>query len=132
MEAKQAWRSAVGQLQLEMHKAAFDTWVRDAQLLDFSKGTFRIGVQNAYARDWLESRLKNTIIQLLTGTLDRNIDVEFVVTQSMDDEEEKGRAKIKSQNGKETSSVKTGNGSEHYSINNRYTFKNFVVGPSNR
>ncbi|MFO7943675.1 MAG: chromosomal replication initiator protein DnaA [Anaerolineales bacterium] len=132
MEAKQAWRSAVGQLQLEMHKSAFDTWVRDAQLLDVSKGTFRIGVQNAYARDWLESRLKNTIIQLLTGTLDRNIDVEFVVMQSMEDEEEKERLKTKSKNGKESSSTRSGNGSDHYSINNRYTFKNFVVGPSNR
>jgi len=132
MEAKQAWRSAVGQLQLEMHKAAFDTWVRDTQLLDVSKGTFRIGVQNAYARDWLESRLKNTIIQLLTGTLDKNIDVEFVVMQSMEDEEEKQKEKNKSPNGKQSSSVQTGNGCEHYSINNRYTFKNFVVGPSNR
>jgi len=30
MKAEQAWQAAQGQLQLEMPKAAFDTWVRGA------------------------------------------------------------------------------------------------------
>ena len=78
MEGKQAWQAALGQLQLDMPKAAFDTWVRDAQLISASDGEFQIGVHNAYARDWLDSRLKSTIIKLLTGTLNRKIDIEFV------------------------------------------------------
>ena len=35
MKAKQAWQAALGQLQMEMPKAAFDTWVRDAELISY-------------------------------------------------------------------------------------------------
>jgi chromosomal replication initiator protein len=57
MKAEQAWQAAIGQLQMEMPKAAFDTWVRDAELVSYEDGSFIIGVQNAYARDWLQSRV---------------------------------------------------------------------------
>lgn len=131
MEARQAWQSAIGQLQLEMHKAAFDTWVRDAELLDVTDGTFRIGVQNAYARDWLDSRLKKTVIKLLTGTLDKKVDVEFVVTQSSDKEDQDSlETDIEEQ--EQAPSAPNKRTSDNYSINSRYTFDNFVVGPSNR
>ncbi len=82
MEGKQAWQVALGQLQLEMPKAAFDTWIRDAELISVSDNIFQVGVHNAYARDWLDSRLKTTITKLLTGTLNRPIDIDFVVSNS--------------------------------------------------
>lgn len=131
MEARQAWQSALGQLQMEMPKATFDTWVRDAKLLDFCEGTFTIGVQNAYARDWLDSRLKQTIVKILTGSLDQEVTVQFEVNQhggngkpaEKDDHTEQADR---------TQPEKSKGLSDHYSINNRYTFNNFVVGPSNR
>ncbi|HBY07420.1 MAG TPA: chromosomal replication initiator protein DnaA, partial [Chloroflexi bacterium] len=85
MKAVQAWQAALGQLQMEMPKAAFDTWVRDAQLVSYEDGSFIIGVQNAYARDWLESRLSSTITRLLTGIMNRTVDVRFTVWQNVDE-----------------------------------------------
>ena len=79
MEGKQAWQAALGQLQLEMPKAAFDTWVRDAELISVTDGDFQIGVHNAYARDWLDSRLKSTITKLLNGTMNRPVEITFVI-----------------------------------------------------
>jgi chromosomal replication initiator protein len=124
MKAAQAWQAARGQLQMEMPKAAFDTWVRDAELLTYEDGAFTIGIQNAYARDWLDSRLSSTINRLLTGIMNRTTEVRFVVWQE------------------------TGNTNESQSIpqtttepalefcnptlNGRYTFHSFVVGASNR
>ena len=35
MNSQQAWQAAVGQLQMEMSKASFDTWVRPAELLRY-------------------------------------------------------------------------------------------------
>ena len=55
MKADQAWQAAIGQLQMEMPKAAFDTWVRNTEFVSYEDGCFIIGVQNAYARDWLEN-----------------------------------------------------------------------------
>jgi len=73
-----AWQATLGQLQLEMSKAAFDTWVSDAQVIKFENDIFTIAVPNAYARDWLEDRLTKTINKLLTGILNRQIQVFFV------------------------------------------------------
>jgi len=89
MNYEQAWQSILGQLQMEMPRASFDTWVRDTQALSYDGKTLTVCVRNAYARDWLESRLSSTIARLLVGILDQaNVSVEFVVTQQEEAEEE--------------------------------------------
>ena len=82
MNAQQAWQAARGQLQMEMPKAAFDTWVRNAEFVSYEDGSFIIGVSNAYARDWLQSRLSSTVTRLLTGIMNRTVEVRFVVWQN--------------------------------------------------
>ena len=131
MEGKQAWQAALGQLQLDMPKAAFDTWIRDAELISISDNVFQVGVHNAYARDWLDSRLKSTITKLLTGTLNYTVDVNFVVNT--------GSKKIAVQTSSDfldepsAEPARTENSPpQRVSINSRYNFNNFVVGHSNR
>ena len=80
MNAEQAWQSVIGQLQMEMPRASFDTWVRDTRVASYEAGVMTVGVRNAYARDWLESRLMDTVSGLLTGMMDRNVNVRFVIT----------------------------------------------------
>jgi len=124
MKAQQAWQAVLGQLQLEMPKASFDTWVRDAEFIAFEDGAFVLGVQNAYARDWLDSRLKNTVARMLAGIMNRTVEVRFVVWQDVCETEdfelpEKGDQPPLRPAHNET-------------LNARYSFENFVVGASNR
>jgi chromosomal replication initiator protein len=81
MNAEHAWQATLGQLQLEMSKAAFDTWVSSAEFLGYDEEThcFEIGVKNAYARDWLDDRLGATIARLLTGMLGNPVTTQFKV-----------------------------------------------------
>lgn len=88
MDTDQAWQSALGQLQMEMPKASFDTWVRDTRLVTFDEGIVTIGARNAYARDWLESRLSSTLTRLLMGIMNRDVDVRFVVCDEAGEEVE--------------------------------------------
>ena len=131
MECKQAWQAALGQLQLEMPKAAYDTWVRDAELISATDDVFQIGVRNAYARDWLDSRLRSTITKLLSGSLNRPIEINFEIKHgnvfNNQDEslEESEQVVIESSHVEPPPSQKL-------CINNRYNFNNFVVGHSNR
>jgi len=123
MKAAQAWQAALGQLQMEMPKAAFDTWVRDAELLSYEDGSFIIGVQNAYARDWLESRLSSSITRLLTGIMNRTVEVNFTVWQDTTESATHSPDFIEPNPAPEIESP---------SLNRRYSFSNFVVGASNR
>ena len=85
MTPEQAWQATLGQLQTEMPRATFDTWVREARFISFeggngvSGGTFTIGLANAYARDWVESRLTSTIGRMLAGILNQQVEIDFVV-----------------------------------------------------
>ncbi|HLO17030.1 MAG TPA: DnaA N-terminal domain-containing protein, partial [Anaerolineales bacterium] len=81
MNAEQAWQSVLGQLQMEMPRASFDTWVRDTRPIAYQEGTLTVGVRNAYAREWLESRLASTVSRLLVGIMNANVAVNFVVNE---------------------------------------------------
>jgi len=125
MNAKQLWQAALGQLQMEMPRATFETWVRDAELLAYEDRAFVIGVQNAYARDWLEDRLLSTVKRVLTGIVGQTVEVRFVVWQDSTDIEPPVVALLES-------SPCENRGKLTYNLNNRYTFEDFVVGSSNR
>lgn len=122
MKAKQAWQATLGQLQLDMPKAAFDTWVRDAELITYEDGAFTIGVQNAYARDWLDERLSGTIQETLTKSMNRSVSVRFVVWQN------NGAAPKPKVSPQPTAQEKTAVSS----LKSCYTFSSFVVGACNR
>jgi chromosomal replication initiator protein len=137
MKANQAWRAALGQLQMEMPKAAFETWVRDAELISYEDGSFMVGVQNAYARDWLHSRLSSTITRLLTGMMNRTVEVRFVVWQNPAEavvavEEEDLYEPDNASIDFVRESGQTGEQEQNTTLNGKYTFDNFVVGASNR
>ncbi len=135
MKAEQAWQAAVGQLQMEMPKAAFNTWVRDAELIAYEDGVFMIGVPNAYARDWLESRLTSTLTRMLTGIMNRSCAVHFSVWQG-----ERAGAQGDEFLDLSVDPDLTANSDlliakaplKSQTLNSRYTFENFMVGASNR
>ncbi len=132
MEAERAWQSALGQLQMEMPKASFDTWVRDTQIESYEDGLFTIAVRNAYARDWLESRLSSMVSRLLMGIMNRTVEVAFIV-KSNNAAEENCDSMMASQT--ESNSVEEAippARQKSCSLNPRYTFDNFIVGPNNR
>ena len=128
MNTEQAWQSVLGQLQMEMPKASFDTWVRDTNPVRYENGVLTVGVRNAYARDWLESRLASTVSRLLIEILNTNVSVNFVVTQAEESasttDPEPAAVSI------ETSSPEVR--VRNTSLNPRYTFDTYVVGSGNR
>jgi hypothetical protein len=84
MTPAQAWQSVLGQLEQEMPRAAFDNWVRTTRAIRYGRNTLSIEARNAYARDWLESRLSSTVNRLLVGIMnDGSIAVEFVVADEV-------------------------------------------------
>ena len=84
----EAWQSVLGQLQLEMPRASFDTWVRDTHAVSLEEDVLTVGTGNPYARDWLESRLTSTVQRLLIGILNQSVSVQFVTDDSPNEEAE--------------------------------------------
>ncbi len=79
MDAKQVWRAALGELQVSLSPANFETWLRDTQLVDVDDQRFRIAVPNGFAKDWLETRYRSLISQTLARIVGYSVQVEFAV-----------------------------------------------------
>jgi chromosomal replication initiator protein len=124
MDASQAWQATLGQLQMELPKATYDTWVRDTKFIRHQDNTFYIAVQNAYARDWLENRLTSTAVRLLSGIMDSTQNISFILNAH-----EEPAPKTEESISDFTESLPTQTSS---AFNCRYSFSNFVVGPNNR
>ncbi len=90
MNLEQAWQSVLGQLQMDMPRASFDTWVRDTEPLSLENGVLTISARNAYAREWLASRLTSTVQRLLAGILNQPVSVQFVVGDQPEELESAG------------------------------------------
>jgi hypothetical protein len=77
--AVNAWEKVLGQLQGEMHRAPFESWVRDTRGIRFDRNALVIGTKSTTGREWLESRIRKTAERMLVGILARSVDVVFVV-----------------------------------------------------
>ncbi|MBI3244454.1 MAG: chromosomal replication initiator protein DnaA [Chloroflexi bacterium] len=141
MRPDQVWQATLGELQLQLTKSTFDTWLRDTSLLSHEDGTFIVGVENAYAKDWLDNRLMSTIKRTLTGIAGRAVEIRFVVWNNEPAEAEPVMpppapeavapaipVKVKM----ETSTSSNNNHTPSHNLNPKYIFNSFVVGPSNR
>ena len=85
-QEEELWSQVLAQLQLQMSRATFETWLRDTRLLARDGVKFTVAVKNLFARDWLENRLlvpmKRTIAQLVKeveGQESSPVEVAFVV-----------------------------------------------------
>jgi chromosomal replication initiator protein len=138
MDAKQVWRAALGELQVSLSPANFETWLRDTQLIDVDEQRFRIAVPNGFAKDWLETRYRSLISQTLARIVGYSVQVEFTV-QGNDEagpaSEADGApagAATRSPQAVRVEPTRVGGEGGTTNINPRYTFTNFIVGSANR
>jgi chromosomal replication initiator protein len=132
MKSDQIWQTALGELQLQLTGATFDTWLGRTSLISHEDGTFIVGVHNGYAKDWLENRLLSMIKRTLTGIVGRSVEVRFVVWNKELDTGESGPL-LQAQPPHSTGPATRAAGDpERNGLNPRYTFDTFVMGPSNR
>ncbi|HLF01073.1 MAG TPA: chromosomal replication initiator protein DnaA [Anaerolineales bacterium] len=139
MRPEQVWQAALGELQLQLTKSTFDTWLRDTTLLSYEDGVFVVGVENAYAKDWLENRLLSTIKRTLTGIAGRATEVRFVVwadpleTAALAEQPEPAPPVERSDSYPASAGVNPAPGGvNQLKLNSKYGFESFIVGPSNR
>ena len=134
MDAKQVWRAALGELQVSLSPANYETWLKETQLVDVDEQRFRIGVPNGFAKDWLETRYRSLISQTLARIVGYSVQVEFVVIA----------AEPAATNGADAPATpaappqvrleptRVGGDGGATNINPRYTFSTFIVGSANR
>ena len=148
MSPETVWKAALGELEMQMTRATFTTWLQGTRALSCVDGEFVIGVRNDFAKDWLENRLYDLIVRTVSGVMGYPVEVRFVVWS---DEIIAPKTTMVSQNGQAEviptqSGTVSGSGysnghsngneseaaAEEGALNRRYTFSTFIVGANNR
>jgi chromosomal replication initiator protein len=69
----------LGELQLELTRATFDTWLRPTRAVRRDDGALVVQVASVYAREWLESRLQGMVERAVERVAGEPLTVQFVV-----------------------------------------------------
>ena len=130
MDLKGVWEAAKGELQLQMTKATYDTWISNTFPLAYEDGTFIIGVHNTYAKEWLENRLQTIIKRTLIRLTNETAEVKFVVRPRPEERED---SSLPAPLLDEKAAAPQSQPSSPISmLIPHYTFDTFIVGSSNR
>jgi chromosomal replication initiator protein len=133
MDAKQVWRAALGELQVSLSPANFETWLRDTYLVEVDDQRFRIAVPNGFAKDWLETRYRPLISQTLARVVGYSVQVEFVVVANSEAQVQAAEVAAQPVRVEPTRvGAPEGAAAGTTNLNLRYTFTNFIVGSANR
>jgi len=128
--AKEVWEAALGELQLQVTRANYDTWLRDTVGISYEGDLFLVGAPTTFATEWLQRRLHSLIKKTLVNITGQDTNVQFLVHQP-----QRGNASLTAQVAQKgtpreaASRTPTGTSSK---LNPRYTFSSFVVGRCNR
>ena len=125
--AKGIWEAALGELQVQVSKPNFDTWLKDTVGLDCRDGWFTVGVSRPFAAEWLEKRLYSLLKKTIVGITGHDLEVRFEVSVSEPYDDTKASVSHTVNSDKSSShSVPT-----NTNLNPKHTFSTFVAGSSN-
>ena len=133
------WQSCLGELENRFSKPIFEMWIKPMRVERLATDEVTLTVQNAFAKDWAENRLKSTIVATLAEIIGSPISVRFVVDETalVPDEQKNivvsDRAPAEAGESGRATQTATGPGDDfRRGLNERYTFEQFVVGATNR
>jgi chromosomal replication initiator protein len=125
MDANQVWRAVLGELQVSLSPANFETWLKDTTLVEIDESHFRIAAPNGFARDWLDNRYRTLVSQTLARVVGGSVQVEFVVADAPGPVPDQA-------NEDSLAPPPASAGGNTVNLNARYAFSNFIVGSANR
>jgi len=128
---KEIWQIAKAELELQLPRATYDTWLRGTRFLSYEDGEFVIGASNPFALDWLNNNLRPLIKRTLAQLQGRAVEVRFVLSpKRAEDGSSRPAPLLEAIPSAAAEESMTDSG--HQSLNPHYTFETFVVGDSNR
>ncbi|MDE2018918.1 MAG: chromosomal replication initiator protein DnaA [Patescibacteria group bacterium] len=131
MDLDQLWQSTLGEMEVQLSRANFATWLKQSRLINKKDGVFYVALPNNFAKEWVESKYQKNILGILRRHDDSVKKIEFIIGgQKLPIEKERvilTASDIQKLEGMELE-FKT---DPETNLNPRYTLSSFVVGPSN-
>ena len=137
-DLQRVWAAALGEIQLGVTKANFETWFKDTTILSEEDGQYCVAVPNAFAREWLENKYRPQVRQALQHIVGHTVDVKFVTAPAGSGSGRGGGGPKPGIPAVQAAVPAPQGASERREmavpavLNPRYSFSTFVVGSNNR
>ncbi len=143
MQQDHLWQAALGQLELRVSQGNFLTWFRGTHIIDVKEGVVVVETPSPFAHEWLSKKYHNSILEVLQG-LDSSVQaVHFTIhSQTKTSHPIKRNNRIVAQKQRRHAPIKktiptlpvtTASSLPSFinTLNPKYTFDSFVIGPTN-
>ena len=136
--ARETWNATLGQLELELPRATFDTWLKQTEGIGFNGTDLLVEVPSVFTIAQLEQRMYQTILRALRQASGQPLDVRFQVSPEI--AEQGGRYSTQDSDPRHAGTPAEPGGESGQpvpavtglSLDDKYSFNSFVVGNSNR
>jgi chromosomal replication initiator protein len=130
MDLEQMWQSTLGEMEVQLTKAHFATWLKNSRLVDKRDDTLFVALPSNFAKTWVEEKYQKNIIGIVRNMDNSVKKIEFIVgnknipfSKAPADSSATQKAAVAELDFNRTD-PDTG-------LNPKYTLSSFVVGPSN-
>lgn len=137
-DLEKIWAVALGELEVVISKANFQTWFKSTFIFDTKKGVYTIGVPSFFIEDYLKKHYVKEIKNALSKQADGNIlEVKFKVASPTTKLETPAKIPVVIHSPVDNSDSYSHGGKpvdnpENAYLKSNYTFENFIVGSSNQ
>ena len=128
--AREVWRAVLGDLQLQLPRPTFETWLKPTEGIAFDDRSFLVEAPNSFAVEWLERRMYNALQKTLKKVSGREFELQLKVKSKGDFYAVEQAQPAPDERNSEIPTAQPL--FEMRSFNPKYTFDLFVPGPTNR
>ncbi len=121
--AQQIWEAALGELQIQVNKPNYRTWLQKTMGLSYQNDQFVISVPNTFVAEYLDKNQRSLIEKVLTGLIHHEVQVQFQVDTHTQNSPSSHGSREKTTPAQQASFPL---------FNPKYTFDSFVVGSCNQ
>ena len=79
MDLEQLWQLTLNEMEIQLSRANFATWLKSSRLMDKKDGVFLVTLPNNFAKEWVENKYYKTILGIIRNHDASAKKLEFVV-----------------------------------------------------
>ena len=128
MNNNELWQSVLAQVQLNVSRANFATWFKNAEIISQKKEKVIVSVPNSFVKEWLENKYNKTIFKIIHELNNEIKKVEYIIGKPKLKIFKKNIVNLPKTDQLEFQQFKVDKNSN---LNPRYTFDSFVIGSFN-
>jgi chromosomal replication initiator protein len=124
MTLDEIWNSGISQIEERVGNNITDLWFRPIKLTMVKERTITLEIPNRFFKDWIEDNYPDIVNETVGRIMGYPVTVRYKIAEKIDPDVEKMDMRLENRRQKLAS--------RGIHLNPKYTFENFVIGPSNQ